>query len=558
MQKMKENKETIRSLRESSKNLRKELGFSRKTNRTVRKNSRLLRDTEADVDKREAQLERHLTMLRKNLDTIKAKVSEKQCELNRCRDQALDLERAESRKAAAHGSESFEQIRGLESQLDKALVRHNEAQNIKITYTQIIKRLEKERVTYDNKLSAIQRTLKAKEQDCKELTLLEFDACRAKDAAVKDKQNAVQALEEGRSKRKSLLQEKRALRQAVAGMVSSAERMVEARRRLVEEDEEEEQPAVSPGLQNAVLGNTFGVSKSKEEEEAMKLAIDEYEHAFEKIRIATGISSIMEVLDKFYSQTNTRENLEAISEENEEKIESKSETIFALRNKVESARYTGLAARGTDRKSFDEIEEWLTKAEMRLTTAKENAEDMDKLLVSVQGGVNHLLEKLANVAKVEDPRKYVHVQADTLEILVAKCGDILMSLLADVERGGMDEARVLALPTEQSLPEGSRPYNNRISLDLFENYITEQVNEFQGGRERREPMLDHTGESEERDKDIVMTRANIKKASSILTNSHMKRKTTIGGTSTTGAAGRRRRKTITKGKSKPGDKRLTK
>ena len=41
-------------------------------------------------------------------------------------------------------------IRALENKLDKAMIKYNEAQSIRKTYEQIVRRLKEERVGFDN------------------------------------------------------------------------------------------------------------------------------------------------------------------------------------------------------------------------------------------------------------------------------------------------------------------------------------------------------------------------------------------------------------------------
>merc|ERR1712046_427471 len=75
------------------------------------------------------------------------------------------------------------QIRPLENRLDKAMIKYNEAQNIRRTYEQIVKRLREERIGFDNQLAAVERTLKAKDHDLEELTLMLHDATHSKEQA---------------------------------------------------------------------------------------------------------------------------------------------------------------------------------------------------------------------------------------------------------------------------------------------------------------------------------------------------------------------------------------
>ncbi len=99
-------------------------------------------------------------------------------------------------------------IRILENLLDKVMIKFNEAQSIRKTYEQIVKRLKEERVGYDNQLAAIERSLKGKEHDFEELLLLAHDATHAKELAqaeLKKYEHKKQAVKE---LRKTYLEEK--------------------------------------------------------------------------------------------------------------------------------------------------------------------------------------------------------------------------------------------------------------------------------------------------------------------------------------------------------------
>jgi chromosome segregation ATPase len=53
----------------------------------------------------------------------------------------------------AQDNEYTRKIRSLENKLDKAMIKFNEAQSIRKTYEQIVKRLKEERVGFDNQVS---------------------------------------------------------------------------------------------------------------------------------------------------------------------------------------------------------------------------------------------------------------------------------------------------------------------------------------------------------------------------------------------------------------------
>jgi hypothetical protein len=136
-------------------------------------------------------------------------------------------------------------IRSLENKLDKAMIKYNEAQSIRKTYEQIVRRLKEERVGFDNqviniiiiiiiiiyyrqiyalafikslkyiyffhivsKLAAIERTLAAKQRDYDELLLLSGDANHARESALGELDRVRAGYEEERRRREKELRER--------------------------------------------------------------------------------------------------------------------------------------------------------------------------------------------------------------------------------------------------------------------------------------------------------------------------------------------------------------
>merc|ERR1719235_938193 len=75
------------------------------------------------------------------------------------------------------------QIRPLENRLDKAMIKYNEAQNIRRTYEQIVKRLREERTGFDSHLKSLEETMSGKEKDHEDLEILARDAVASRDAS---------------------------------------------------------------------------------------------------------------------------------------------------------------------------------------------------------------------------------------------------------------------------------------------------------------------------------------------------------------------------------------
>merc|ERR1711939_543849 len=124
------------------------------------------------------------------------------------------------------------QIRVLENRLDKAMIKYNEAQSIRKTYEQIVKRLKEERIGFDNQLAAIERTLKAKEKDLEELVLMSHDAQHAKEVAKGELLKLEHTLTEERKQREKELADRRALVQQKVEMNQRMEKRDKMRREM--------------------------------------------------------------------------------------------------------------------------------------------------------------------------------------------------------------------------------------------------------------------------------------------------------------------------------------
>ena len=113
------------------------------------------------VSRAEAQLKKQ----RQAYDGLRAKTTTLQGDLSKLRDHFRDLE-LEAKKLTSDDSPQTRKIRQLENRLDKAMIKYNEAQSIKKTYEQIVRRLGEERVGFDNQLASLERTLAAKGVSC--------------------------------------------------------------------------------------------------------------------------------------------------------------------------------------------------------------------------------------------------------------------------------------------------------------------------------------------------------------------------------------------------------
>lgn len=189
------NKEDIKKLRDDNKDFRQKLASLQRTSAM---------EGEKDEQK---HVEREVEHLRKSYDDLRLRSVRQRKELEELRDSVKDLE-LDSQRPHMEDNEYTRTIRSLENKLDKSMIKYNEAQSIRKTYEQIVRRLKEERVGFDNQLAAIERTLSAKQRDYEELMLLAGDASHARESALGELDRVRAGYEEERRRRERDLRER--------------------------------------------------------------------------------------------------------------------------------------------------------------------------------------------------------------------------------------------------------------------------------------------------------------------------------------------------------------
>jgi chromosome segregation ATPase len=431
-------------------------------------------------------VEREIERLRRQYDDLRSRSARSKSQLDGLLDTVRDLD-LDSQRPHMEDNEHTRRIRALENKLDKAMIKFNEAQSIRKTYEQIVKRLKEERVGFDNQLSAIERTLAAKQRDFDELMLLQGDANHAKEAALSELDRVRAGYHEERAKREKELR--------------NIHQMAQSRRTIIERMKNRErmrQQLGSSGAKGSEVSDSPPGSPPKTlggDRVDLKGKIEVFESAFRKIKEATGVSDVNEVIQKIISQESSTENLISLTRENQAKIESLNEQKRRLKARVEEVKYSG-GGGGQRRKMVDDHEDQLANSAARLDRSRLKYERLCRLLVSIKGGVGHLQEKLEAVRE-EMGGKRIELTDDTVAELLRECEIALVNVakrskaLEEEKRrfGGLargtapssasgssrvptassqfDDAMPVQGEEEEELT-ASRPFNQRIPLSLFD------------------------------------------------------------------------------------------
>lgn len=452
-------------------------------------------------------LEVDLIKVRKHFDTLREQTLLKCQTLKKLKDGARDL-KLQSKNNAQEDTPVTRNIRMLENRLDKALIKFNEAQSIKRTYEQIVKRLREERIGFDHQLTALERTFAAKQRDYEELLLLSGDANHAREVAQSELSHVRNGYEEERCRRDLELRERHHMVQLRKETLKTFQRRESAHKQNIYD---EPIPTDSQGPVAVVKGTTLQRSKERTEQ---RTKIDIFERAFRKIKEATGVSDVNEVIQKIIVQESTTENLMSLTRDNQQKIEALSEQKVGIKIHVEEVKYSGLGG-GHRRKLVDNHEAQLASAAARLERCRIKHERLTRMVIAVKAGVKHLQDKLDGVREELGGR---HIQlTDTTTFRVMAENEIMMAeLMARIRVATDDESNITCGAARSTDVHEidllrARPYNQRIDLPLLDE-------EWNHGS-----LLKDNGDFKG-EVDDELTREKVKKASSQILIAQDKRK----------------------------------
>jgi hypothetical protein len=335
------NENEIRSLKEENTKIRMKLS-------SLQKSAALDDDgNHRDVD----GLKKAVMQKRNEYDAQKSAVVKLSVKLNKMKDDAKLCMLEEQLPNQDEGPLS-RQIRSLEIRLDKAMIQYNEAHGICSTYEHIVKRLEEEKLCFDNQLTALERTLTLKNQDHEELVLLSANASHAREIAQQNLQKAKSSFEDGKSRRSREIRERQQHVRLRKQMAKTHERSAEERRKVLgTADTDASRLMTTPA--------PVGGRKSEEQIADQEHALNAYEAALQKIKDATGVSNVDDVIRKVVGQESTTDNLKSLTAQNQSKLEQLKRFHENLAQEVDKLKHSCVPGASKNAKTIDEQHELL-------------------------------------------------------------------------------------------------------------------------------------------------------------------------------------------------------
>lgn len=489
-----QNDDRIRELRVANQELRNRVAEKKRRRRGGGASS----DGEMETSSRE------LHRLRSSYDKLRHESERMREQLTRMEDNLEDLER---QSEISGQSVQTRQIRALENRLDKAMIKYNEAQSIKTTYLQIVKRLKDERVGFDNQLSAIERTLEAKRSDHEELLLLSGEAKHARDVAHREFELSKKAYDESCRRRELELKD----REFVVKQRREMQKRVDERRgdrddvvakvaaKLNVEDEEK--------LRKSLLVNKVRKTQAEEEMASVKSKLSTYENAFRRIKEATGVSDVYEVLQKVSTQDTTCSNLQKLSKTNQEKLDTLREEQKNVSARIEELKYSGPSNHAGTRKIVDDLEDKCTETSSLRDANRQKYERVQRVLLESHSGIEHLFAKVEHISV-----SGLNEDARTILDVLYNCETVLSELQRKVESSKIDTIEDVTSEIKESDISATRPFNRRVEPEVMTSSqrtgdtpgdveeVDERVTREQMKVAARECVIHHTETMESRGK----------------------------------------------------------
>ena len=403
------NKETIRKLTDENNRLRSEIGGL--------SNRKRIESTDAELVK-----------LKSRYNMLRSENARKQDLVEKLRRQVALVGPVTS--TDSQDDLCARRIRVIENRIDKAMIKYNEAQSIKKTYENILKKLNEERIGFDHQLADLEKQLQGKRKEYDELVLLSHDAQHAKEMAQAELHRFEQAVLEERNQRDREVMEKKLL---VQQRVEMNNRLEKAPPPAVPTPAP---AAVTPNMETDGLSSTRMARAQPEEQLRLEHKLTEYEEGYKKLKEITGVSDVNEMIQKFITLDVTHDNLVAETTAQQRQLDSLLDEQGKLTAQLNDLKFSG---GGRRMQGPQDMEDLLAESTAKLDKNRSRYEKLATVLIDVNAGIAHLYEKLKCVKIDHRDDSPVHVSDETVEEVLNVC-ELKVSKL-------MEQVPVLGLPS---------------------------------------------------------------------------------------------------------------
>ncbi|XP_026215510.1 coiled-coil domain-containing protein 151 [Anabas testudineus] len=502
---IKKNREVILQLRQDNKRLYRKLAEANAGDERIIKVAFQNRGLEKDayrnmsvkealttLDQRVLSKTKRLNALKHTTQTYQQRLEELKTEYQRMKPEgSSETQSADGR--ARKKEEDAMNLRALENSLEKTQFKCKEAENIMTNYLKLKSHLQEESLTFQGQLDSLEAEILKHREELHNLQVMNNDAQLSKETAKTELQQQEELLYKERKERETI--------------IASYRKKVEERKAQAEKvDRRTQRTTMQPDeLSSEPQRSTTRMGGEEEK------VISTFEEAFRRIKEATGVTDIQEIVERFISQKETHQQLEKLKVENETVLQQLKEQKELLTQQFQDVKYSGEAKLSSGRQMLEEHEQHLQTQQQRCDMAKERLDWLVKILSTVRAGVEHLADKLQHITLSEDIVAEVSPDSDEFVVeLMTQCELKLQLLLEELQ--GKDLAAIMKEMEEEEFYvriEGKLPsYNTRVKLP----------------EDQRLDLFDEEDESEEDDEADIISREALKRQSQLIIESKSKKK----------------------------------
>jgi chromosome segregation ATPase len=284
------------------------------------------------------------------------------------------------------------QIKILENRLDKALVKFNEALAHNKQLRETIDNLRRERVVFDQIYKKLERELAEKRKDMAQIIDAANEAYAARDQAQEEmtklKERADEEQEQFEQEWKELgkLIEEDRKRKSDFMKRDRAGGNTEARGDMSLDQEQQ--------LRKKVIKGNWGIAKDKAAQQVSLEKVQSYEEAFERIKQATGITEIDQLVSTFIHAEEQNFSLFNYVNELNTDIERLEEQIAEIKGEIEKYKGQGVNTENQRKKILKDLEDKLQKTEAKSHQYDEKYQAAQKTVNALKVGIQSIFHKI--------------------------------------------------------------------------------------------------------------------------------------------------------------------
>lgn len=272
-----------------------------------------------------------------------------------------------------------QEIRRLQNEIDKAVIKVGAAKNITCRYEAIMDTLKQEVLNYPAILDCLEEKLKECTTEAEELLEMKKKAIISSEDSRRD----LHTME------REMYQAKRARDQKLNDMKKD----VEKRKELADRTDKKQQQRV------ALISDTSDFKQARLQNEKIERQekILTLEDAFERIMNATHVSDIEDILYRLQNQDFTYQQLRSMEKEKMLKRNFVTEELTNLREVFEEIKFTFERQIKQGRNAVESMANYVQEQEKKRDMVVEAYQRDNKLLMDLQSGTATILEKLKDV-----------------------------------------------------------------------------------------------------------------------------------------------------------------